>query len=164
MNLGSEIERPVKAGRLPRDFAVGVAILIFCAAAYWVSLGIAEAPAALAQNVQPATFPQMVLAVVALLTVLMMVTGFQRTEPVRGLPKPVMLKTIAVMVAFVAVFDALGLIATAVLFCVILPMIWGKRMSVKLIGYAVVVALALYLVFDVLLRVHFPPGIIENIL
>ena len=46
------------AFRLPRDFIVGACVLAFCAVAYAVTLTFKEAPAALAQNVQPATFPR----------------------------------------------------------------------------------------------------------
>ena len=61
MTGGAETQRPAEAGRLPKDFIAGLGVLAFCAFAYWLSLDIKSAPAALAQNVQPATFPRGVI-------------------------------------------------------------------------------------------------------
>jgi putative tricarboxylic transport membrane protein len=160
----SETGRPVGTGRLPRDFAVGLALLGFCALAYWISLGIGKAPPALAQNVQPATFPRMVLAVIALLTALMMALGLRRDEPARKAPKPVMIATGALMVAFVIAFAELGPLAAMFGFCLIMPVIWGERPSPRLVVYAVLFPLAVHLLFAVGLDVYFPPGVVEALI
>ncbi|APX90476.1 hypothetical protein BV394_12675 [Brevirhabdus pacifica] len=164
MQVGSETGRPVEAGRLPRDMAVGFVILLFCAVAYWVSLDIQKAPAALAQNVQPATFPRMVLAVIAALTVLMMALGLGQPEPARRAPKIIMLVTGALMVAFVMAFEALGPLAAMFLFCIVMPLTWGERFTATLVLYALGFPVAVYLLFDVLLKVHFPPGVVEGLI
>lgn len=164
MSAETRSGRPAEAGRLPRDFLVGVALLAFCAVTYWVSLGIAEAPAALAQNVQPATFPRLILAIIAVLTVLMMALGFGQTEPVLRTPKLVVLMTGALMIAFVIAFGALGSLAAMIVFCLVMPIVWGEKLSPKLIAYALAFPLAVYLIFDVGLGVYFPPGVIENLI
>ena len=164
MSDPSTTGRPHETGRLPRDFAVGLAILTFCAAVYWISLGIGEAPAALAQNVQPATFPQMVLSVIMSLTVLMMALGLREKEKRRGFPKPVMLVTAGLMIAFVIAFEALGPLAAMFLFCLVAPLIWGAKPSVWLVGFAVLFPTFIHLLFDVALQVYFPPGVIENLI
>lgn len=164
MSAETESGRPVGTGRLPRDFLVGAVLLTFCAGTYWVSLGIAEAPAALAQNVQPATFPRLVLAIIAALTVLMMALGFRRVEPARRTPKLVMLMTVALMVAFVIAFGTLGSLAAMMLFCLVMPVVWGERLSAKLVVYALAFPLTVYLIFDVGLGVYFPPGVIESLI
>jgi hypothetical protein len=164
MASDAETGRPVQTGRLPRDMAVGLALLAFCGLAFWISLSIEKAPAALAQNVQPATFPRMVLAVIALLTVLMMALGLRREEAARKAPKPVMLLTGALMFAFVLAFSALGPLAAMFGFFLIMPVAWGERPSLKLLIYALAVPLAVHLLFVVALDVYFPPGVIENLI
>lgn len=164
MQAETDTGRPVETGRLPRDLAVGAAILLFCAVAFWVSLGIGKAPAALAQNVQPATFPRMVLAVIASLTVLMMALGLGQSEPARRAPKLIMIVTGALMIAFVMAFEALGPLAAMIIFCVIMPIAWGEKPSGLLVAYALGFPFAVYLLFDVVLRVYFPPGIIESLI
>ena len=78
-----------RSARLPSDLVVGACILLFCAAAYAVTLTFARAPAVVAQNVQPATFPRLVLGVIAVLTVAMMVFARGRPER-RRRPVPAM--------------------------------------------------------------------------
>lgn len=158
-----ESGRPAPAGRLARDFFVGVAILAFCAAAYWVSLDIKEAPAALAQNVQPATFPKLVIAVIAVLTLLMMVLGISRREPQRPTPRFVTLGTAVAMLCFVAAFETLGLPVSIALFCLVMPVVWGARPSWALVVYAIAFPAAIYLVFVVALGVYIQPGILAQL-
>ncbi len=157
-------ERPADAGRFARDFLVGLALLAFCAVAYWVTLDFKEAPAALAQNVQPATFPRMVIGVISALAVLMITLGASRYEPRRRAPRPIMLITAALMVGFVIAFDTLGLTFAIGLFCLVMPRLWGARWSVKLVVFAIAFPTAVYLVFAVGLGVYFPPGVIEQLL
>lgn len=164
MSVETESGRPVETGRLPRDFLVGVVLLAFCAVTYLASLGIAEAPAALAQNVQPATFPRLVLTIIAVLTMLMMALGFGQTEPALRTPKLVMLMTGALMIAFVIAFGTLGSLAAMMLFCLVMPIVWGEKLSAKLVVYALAFPVTVYLIFDVGLGVHFPPGVIENLI
>jgi len=164
MNATPPTGRPEELGRLPRDLLAGLAILIFCAIVYGISLGIPEAPAALSQNVQPATFPRMVLAVMVALTVLMMVLGLRQKDKRRRAPKMVMLLTGALMIAFVVVFEALGPLLAMVFFCVVAPINWGAKLSGRLLGFAVLFPMFVYLLFDVSLKVHFPPGVIENLI
>jgi putative tricarboxylic transport membrane protein len=164
MTVQQQMKRPAQAGRLPRDLAIGAVVLAFTAVTYWISFDIAEAPAALAQNVQPATFPRMVLAVIASLTVVMMALGLQHKDRARDFPKPVMLMTGALMVAFAIAFEAIGPLVAMTLFCVVMPLIWGAGKSAGLIAYALLFPFAIYMLFGVVLDVNFPPGLIINLL
>ena len=148
------------AARIPRDCVVAVAILVFCAATYAVTLGFAEAPAAVAQNVQPATFPRLVLAVIAAFSAVLAATSFRRdSRPARPV-KPMVLVTGAMMVAFVIVFDSLGFIASMVLYSLTMPMLWGERRWRRLVPFAVLFPAAIYAVFVLGLGVHFDAGLL----
>jgi hypothetical protein len=157
-----EVQRPAPAGRLPRDLVPGLVLLAFCGWVYWLSLSIPLAPAALAQNVQPATFPRGVVGVIVALTALMMVLGLGRQEKARRAPKAVVLVTAALMVAFVVAFGMLGPVAAMMLFCLGMPVIWGAKVSGGLVAYALLFPLAVYMLFGVALDVYFPRGLLEN--
>ena len=160
-------DRPVETGRsatIPRDVLVGVGILAFCALAYWVTLGFKEAPAALAQNVQPATFPRLVIGVIVGLTVVMMAIGARvrggwKTAP----PLPVYV-TAALMIGFVLAFESLGILAAMALFAFAGPLFWGARNIPAVIAFAILFPAAVYLVFAVGLGVYFPPGVVQTAL
>jgi len=152
--------RAAQAARLPRDLVVALAVLTFCAAAYAVTLGFKEAPSAVAQNVQPATFPRLVIGVIATLSALLAALSF-RSDSARKRPvKPMVAVTAAMMIAFVIAFDTLGFIAAMVLFSLAMPMLWGERRWSRLLPFAALFPAAIYLVFVLGLGVHFDPGLL----
>lgn len=148
------------AARLPRDLVVALAVLAFCAVAYAITLGFDEAPAAVAQNVQPATFPRLVIAVIAVLSAALAFMSF-RVDSARKRPiSPMVPMTAAMMVAFVVVFDTLGFVAAMVLFAAAMPVLWGERRWWRVVPFAVLFPVAVYVVFVVALGVHFDPGLL----
>jgi putative tricarboxylic transport membrane protein len=147
-----------RAGRLPSDLAVGGCILLFCATAYGVTLTFDRAPAVVAQNVQPATFPRLVLGVIAVLTVAMMVFARGRPErPRRRVPSMTWLSA-AVVVGFVLAFQWLGIMPAMVLLCLGLPVLWGERRWHLVLPFGVGFPLAVYFLFAQVLEVHFEPS------
>jgi putative tricarboxylic transport membrane protein len=146
-------------GRLPPDLLVGAAILAFCAAAYAVTLTFAKAPAVVAQNVQPATFPRLVIGVIAVLTIAMMalasqaprLAGLARTAPMTWL-------TALVMIAFVLAFEWLGIVPAMMLLCLGLPALWGERRWHVIVPFALAFPAMVYFLFAEVLDVHFEPS------
>jgi putative tricarboxylic transport membrane protein len=145
-------------GRLPASLVVGGCILAFCAAAYLVTLTFARAPAVVAQNVQPATFPRLVLGVIAVLTLAMMV--LDRRRPALGLRRvPAMTwLSAAVAIGFVLAFQWLGIVPAMVLLCVGLPLLWGERRWHLILPFGLGFPLAVYVLFVEVLEVHFEPS------
>lgn len=146
------------AARIPRDAVAGACILLFCLAAYLVTLTFKQAPPALAQNVQPASFPRMVLAVMAVLAGIIIVKSFRLPD---GKPKPVAFMvwpSAATMVGFVLAFEVLGILPAMILLCLLLPMMWGERRLYLIVPYAIAFPLAIYGLFAVALGVHFEPS------
>ena len=160
MTESHDRDRPAPSGRLPRDFIIGLAVLGFCALVYWLSLDIKAAPAALAQSIQPAAFPRMILAVIAILVAGTMVLSFRRDSRRAGALKPMVALTAAMMVAFTLVFDTMGIIAAMVLFCAAMPILWGERRWGLVAAYAIIFPALVYAVFAFALGVYFAPGIL----
>ena len=156
-NADQDRVRP--AARVHRDLIAGGALLLFCAAAFVVTLGFEEAPSALAQNVQPATFPRLVIVVLAAFGVLLLVSALRGLgrKTLGGLERPVY-TTAAAMIAFLLAVQVLGMFISAFLFCVLFPSLWGEMRPLVQLTVGAGFAAALYLVFVVLLNVHFEPG------
>lgn len=144
--------------RIPRDAIAGAGVLLFCLAAYIVTLDFKKAPPALAQNVQPASFPRLVLAVMAVFAVLIIVNSFRQPgktpKPVRFMVWP----SAAVMVGFVIAFDILGILPAMMILCFGLPIMWGEKRLSLIVPYAILFPLAIYWLFAVALGVHFEPS------
>ncbi len=147
------------ARRLPRDIVVGACVLIFCAVAYAITFSFKQAPAALAQNVQPASFPRLVISVIAVLSAGQMILSLRLPEKaLKPLPWAVAVSA-AVMIAFVIAFDALGIVPAMVLLCFGLPVLWGERRWHLIVPYAILFPAAIYGLFAKILGVHFDPGL-----
>ena len=146
------------ARRLPSDVIVGGCILLFCALAYAVTLTFERAPAVVAQNVQPATFPRLVLGVIAVLTVAMLVLARGRSERRRRRVPAMTWLSGAVMIGFVLAFQWLGIVPAMVLLCLALPVLWGERRWQLVLPFGLGFPLAVYLLFVEVLEVHFEPS------
>lgn len=146
------------AARIPRDAVAGAAVLLFCLAAYLVTLTFKEAPAVIAQNVQPATFPRLVLGVMAVLAVIIIVQSFRLPDRKPKRLAFMVWPSAAIMVGFVIAFETLGIVPAMVLLCLVLPLMWGERRLYLIVPYAVLFPLAIYGLFAVALGVHFEPS------
>ncbi|UCH75554.1 MAG: tripartite tricarboxylate transporter TctB family protein [Rhodospirillales bacterium] len=146
------------AARIPGDAIAGAAVLAFCFAAYLVTLTFREAPAAIAQNVQPATFPRMVLAVMAVLAGVIIFQSFRTADKKRKPLKPMVWFSALVMPGFVIAFYLLGILPAMTLLCLGLPVLWGERRFAIIVPYSIVFPVAIYLLFAVVLKVHFEPS------
>jgi putative tricarboxylic transport membrane protein len=147
-----------RSGRQPADLIVGGCILLFCAAAYGVTLTFARAPAVVAQNVQPATFPRLVLGVIAVLTVAMMLLARGRPERARRRVPAMTWLSAAIAIGFVLAFQWLGIVPAMALLCLGLPVLWGERRWYLVIPFGLGFPLAVYLLFAELLEVYFAPS------
>lgn len=146
------------AARIPRDAIFGVGILAFCIATWLVTLTFKEAPAVIAQNVQPATFPRLVIVVIAVLAVIIISMSFRTPDkPMKPVPVMVFLSA-AVMPGFVIAFYYLGILPAMILLCFALPLIWGERRLHFVVPYAIVFPGLVYLLFAVVLKVYFEPS------
>lgn len=155
-------DEPQAVGRrstgLPSDVIVGGAILLFCAMAYAVTLSFDKAPAVVAQNVQPATFPRLVVGVIAVLTINMMVPAPGRPARQRS-PLPAMTWLSAgIMVGFVIAFQWLGILPAMTLLCLGLPVLWDERRWHVVLPFGLGFPLAVYFLFVEILEVHFEPS------
>ncbi len=145
-------------GRARADLAIGAAILLFCLVVWLITLTFKQAPPALAQNVQPASFPRLVVSVIAVLTLAMMFFGRAAPDESRFRVPAMVWLSAGVMVGFVLVFQWLGIVPAMVLVCLGLPVLWGERRWHLVIPFGIGFPLAVYVLFAMALGVHFEPS------
>ena len=149
------------AVRVPTDLVIGGLLIAFAALVFTWTFTFDEAPAALAQNVQPASFPRLVAVVIIVLTGAMIFLSRTSASDKRRPPfKTAMWSTAAAMLAFVLAFTYLGIVVAMVAFCLLFPMSWGERRLHWLILFAIVFPAIIYLLFAKVLGVFFEPGIL----
>jgi len=140
------------------DTITGLALLAFCALAYWLTSGFEEVPAMLSQNVPPTFFPRLVLTIIAILSIFLVGRSLgKEREAASHIPAAVWVT--ALVVAVTGVTSAwLGTLLTLGVMAVVLPLAWGERRLPVIAALAVGLPVALYAIFSVGLGVRFPAG------
>ena len=155
-------EGPRQTGWRPA-YTVGGVILAFCAYVFYLTTTFDEVPAALGQGVPPDQFPQLLVAVIALLTVIMMFEASKMPAKNRA-PVPTMVyMTAALLIVAVVAIHWIGIVAALIAVCVAMPILWGDRRFVSVSIFAVVFPMLCFFLFSRVLEIRFPKGIIEKL-
>jgi putative tricarboxylic transport membrane protein len=148
----------LRISRLRGDDYVAALIILFCAVVVGFTTTFDAVPAALAQGIPPEQFPRLLSGVIAALAVVLIFQA-RKGEPKKRKPVPPMVyKSAALLVVYVAVIEWIGIIPAMILFCLSLPILWGERNYVILGIYAVSFSTAVYFLFSRALDVYFPMG------
>ena len=153
---------PPRSPLVRGDDIVGGVILFFCAAAYAITTTFEEVPAMLSQGIQPAVFPRAMIAVIAFLSVIVIIQGRRKAAATRKKVPLVAFATAGLLGLFVAAIDWVGMMIAIFLFCLILPVLWGDRRYLWIAVFAVLFPVSIFMLFSKLLEVRFPPGILQS--
>ena len=149
---------PESRGGIER-WLVPALIILFCAAAFYVSTTFREMPPILKRGIQPSEFPQLLLGTIVILTIL--TAWLDPIQVKERLPRAV-LGTIALfgvfaVVSVVDLFLALGVFAAA------LAAYWGERRLVVIAIIGIVLPTAIFFLFDQVFKIRFPRGLLTNL-
>ena len=156
----SEDDIEERGSKLHADVYVGATLLALCGVVFWNTTTFREVPAMLSQNVPPTFFPQLVLAVIALLSAALVVSGSKRKSELRNKASPAVLVTAAVITLTVAILPRLGMLATVCLVAIVLPLCWGERRALRIGLLAVILPLGIYVIFVLALGMRLPRGLL----
>ena len=159
-------QRPATSRIHRVDTIVALIVLAICAILFWRTLLFDTVPASLAQNVQPAMFPQMLLLLIAVLALFLPFEHLQKRkqgidldEDRRQRSKPIVFITALVMLALIIIMPWLGTYIGLIIAAAGLPLLWGERRYKILVPYALLFPTALIWLFAGALQVSFLPGI-----
>ena len=164
MNSSTDREAAERPPRTYRDLWAVAAILAFCAIAYAVTLTFDTVPDAIAQGLQPAGFPQLVLATMAILA---LAVGWESRAGSTDRPDPVdrmVYRTSLLMLAVLPVLIWVDFFIAITLATFAMGWLWGERRLIWLAVYSVAQTAVIFIIFSTILRVHFPHGILVDLL
>jgi hypothetical protein len=145
-----------------------VALLVLGAAglAYQATTAFEEAPAMLSQNITPAAFPRMLIALIAMLALALPFEhrfrgpGFAKLREARAAPiRRTTWLTIAFVVLVATAAPYLGTVLTIAVVCIALPPLWGERRGRLVLAFAGTFTAAVTVLFGYVLKVYFEPGV-----
>ena len=153
---------PSRSPLLRGDDIVGGVILFFCATAYAITTTFEEVPVMLSQGIQPAVFPRAMIAVIAILSMIVIIQGRRKPASVRKPVPIVAFATAGLLAVFVAAIDWVGMMIAILLFCIVLPVLWGERRYLWIAVFAVLFPVSIFMLFSKILEVRFPLGILQS--
>ncbi len=149
------------------DLVVALIILAICVVLYYVTTTFEEVSNLLAQNIPPEFFPQLVLIIIAILTLGVPFEHLlhkrrgdnidsERSDRIKRMPYV----TAALLIALVLGIPYLGMLLSMIGVCAVLPLLWGERRLKLIVPFALLFPLAVAYLFNKVLLVFFEPGIL----
>ena len=120
-------------------------------------------PPILNRGIQPATFPKGLLVLIIVLTSIVYYLSFKKPwEIKKKLPKPFFL-TIISFVLFATISKTLDFFLAISILSIFVSYCWGERRIFYLILVSIIFPIIVFIFFETILGLRFPPGIITNI-
>ena len=120
-------------------------------------------PPILNRGIQPATFPKGLLVLIIFLTSIVYYLSIKRPWKIKKkLPRPFFI-TLASFVLFVVISKTLDFFLAISLLSIFVSYYWGERRVFYLIIVSIVFPVIVFIFFETILGLRFPPGIITNI-
>ena len=120
-------------------------------------------PPILNRGIQPATFPKGLLLLIISLTLVVFYLSIKKPWKIeKKLPKTFFL-TLLSFILFVIVSKTLDFFLAISLLSVFVSYCWGERRLFHLILVSIIFPIIVFIFFETILGLRFPPGIITNI-
>ena len=144
---------------------VGILIGIY---AIWEGTNM---PADYIMKVGPSFFPTILAGLLILFSVVLLINALRgksigTVDPVRLSDKGTQrgLITLAATIIFCAILDPLGFIPSSIVFLVFMMMLMGNRKPMQLVIAPLLVTFSIWLIFEKVLNLSMPAGILTDIL
>lgn len=147
-----------RSGRWHGDVLAGLVLLAIAGLGLWLTTGFRDVPAMLSQNVPPTFFPRLVLAGIAILSVVLIARGLKRAAEPRPRIGATVGATALVIVLTPLAIGAIGTWLTIAAVCLAVPWLWGERRWRRFSLVAIGMPAFVYLVFARALELRFPVG------
>ena len=120
-------------------------------------------PPILNRGIQPATFPKALLVIIISLTLVVFYLSIKKPWKIKKkLPRTFFL-TLLNFILFVIVSKTLDFFLAIALLSVLVSYFWGERRILYLIIVSIIFPIIVFIFFETILGLRFPPGIITNI-
>jgi len=120
-------------------------------------------PPILNRGIQPATFPKGLLVLIIVLTSIVYYLSIKKPwEIKKKLPQP-FFQTLLSFIFFIFISKTLDFFLAISLLSVFVSYCWGERRIMYLILVSIIFPIIVFIFFETILGLRFPPGIITNI-
>ena len=153
--------------RLPffftESFKVLFLIIITCLILLIVTFTFDIVPPILNRGIQPATFPKALLVLIIFLTSIVYFLSLKIPwKKEKKLPKPFFI-TLYNFILFIVIAKTLDFFLAISVLSFLVSYFWGERRIIALLLVSILFPIIVFVFFETILGLRFPPGIITNI-
>ena len=145
------------------EFKVSFIIIFISAILLITTFTFDIVPPILNRGIQPATFPKALLVLIISLTLIIYYLSIKKPWKVeKKLPKTFFLTLLSFLI-FVIISKTLDFFLAISFLSVFVSYCWGERRIFSLILVSIIFPIIVFIFFETILGLRFPPGIITNI-
>ena len=145
------------------EFKVSFIIILISTVLLISTFSFDIVPPILNRGIQPATFPKGLLVLIIILTSIVYYLSFKKPwETKKKLLQPFFL-TLLSFIFFIFISKTLDFFLAISLLSVFVSYCWGERRVIYLILVSIIFPIIVFIFFETILGLRFPPGIITNI-
>jgi putative tricarboxylic transport membrane protein len=156
-------QSPQRLTRWNVDTISSLWILLFCLYFFYQTFQFDEVSPMLSQNIPPTFFPRVILTAVLAMSSLLLVRGLRKSKPEQDSVPVIVYLTGGGICAGLLVLHLVGIYTLIFLMGSLLPILWGERRYGRVLIFAVLTPFLIYLLFDLLLGLRLPLGLLESI-
>ena len=145
------------------EFRVSLVIILISVALLITTFTFDIAPPILNRGIQPATFPKALLVLIIVMTLLIYYSATKNPWKVQNkLPKSFFLTLLSFLI-FVVISKTLDFFLAISALSVFVSYYWGEKRIIYLLLVGIIFPVIVFVFFETILGLRFPPGIITNI-
>ena len=145
------------------EFKVSFTIILFSTILLISTFTFDIVPPILNRGIQPATFPKGLLLLIIGLTLIVFYLSIKKPWKIKKkLPKTFFL-TLLSFILFVVISKTLDFFLAISLLSIFVSYCWGEKRLFYLILVSIIFPIIVFIFFETILGLRFPPGIITNI-
>ena len=145
------------------SFIVSAVIIVISSILLYFTFTFDIVPPILNRGIQPATFPKALLVLIIVMTMLIYYLATKNPwKNEKKLPNSFYI-TLLSFVVFIIVSKFLDFFLGIALLSILVSYFWGERRVTYLIMVSIIFPLIVFVFFETILGLRFPPGIITNL-
>jgi hypothetical protein len=160
-------KKRVNAGSLPfflkSSFKVSLIIIFFSLILLFTTFSFDAVPPILNRGIQPATFPKGLLVLIILLTLIVYFLSLKKPWKTEKILPNTFFKTLYSFILFIIIAKTLDFFLAISLLSLLVAYFWGEKRIFYLFLVSIIFPGIVFIFFETILGLRFPPGIITNI-
>ena len=145
------------------SFKVSFVIIFISLILLFATLSFDTVPPILNRGIQPATFPKGLLILIILLTLIVYFLSLKKPWKIEKKLPNTFFKTLYIFIIFVIITKTLDFFLAISVLSLLVSYIWGEKRIFYLLLVSIIFPAIVFVFFETILGLRFPPGIITNI-